>query len=260
MDIATIAGLATGLTLVFLAILSGGSITLFIDVPSLMIVGGGTIAATLTCFPLKTVLSVIGVIKKAILAKMQTSTEIIRTIVKYAEKARKEGMLALEEESENEPNEFLRLGLRLAVDGTDPDLLKRILENDMDALERRHQVGVNMVQTMGTYAPAFGMIGTLVGLVQMLANMSDPGSLGSSMAVALITTFYGALFANAIFLPLATKLKGRSEEELAQREMIVEGIISIQSGDSPRIVEEKLKSFLAPREREALTQAKEKAA
>lgn len=258
MDIATVAGLVTGFTLVFLAILSSGSVNLFIDIPSMMIVGGGTIAATLTCFPIKTVFSVMGVIKKTLLHKLETPPDVIATVVKYAEKARKEGMLALEEESETEPNEFLRMGLRLAVDGTDAELLKRILGNDIEGVERRHQVGVNLVQTMGTYAPAFGMIGTLVGLVSMLANMSDPGALGAGMAVALLTTFYGAMAANAVFLPLAVKLKGRSDEELALRDLIVEGIISIQGGDSPRIVEEKLKSFLAPRERAAMS--KEKAA
>jgi len=257
-DIATVAGLVTGFTLVFLAILSSGSVNLFIDIPSMMIVGGGTIAATLTCFPIKTVFSVMGVIKKTLLHKLETPPDVIATVVKYAEKARKEGMLALEEESETEPNEFLRMGLRLAVDGTDAELLKRILGNDIEGVERRHQVGVNLVQTMGTYAPAFGMIGTLVGLVSMLANMSDPGALGAGMAVALLTTFYGAMAANAVFLPLAVKLKGRSDEELALRDLIVEGIISIQGGDSPRIVEEKLKSFLAPRERAAMS--KEKAA
>lgn len=260
MDIATVAGLVTGFTLVFLAILSGGSVALFIDIPSLMIVGGGTIAASLTCFPLKTVFSVMGIVKKALFHKLETSTDVIATIVGYAEKARKEGMLALEEESESEPNEFLRLGLRLAVDGTDAELLKRILGNDMDGVERRHAVGVSLVQNMGTYAPAFGMIGTLVGLVSMLANMSDPSALGAGMAVALLTTFYGALIANAVFLPLSVKLKGRSDEEMALRELIVEGIISIQGGDSPRIVEEKLKSFLSPGEREAMDKEKEKAA
>jgi chemotaxis protein MotA len=248
-DIATIAGVFTGVTLILLAIVASSPLTTFFDVPSLMITVGGAVAATFISFPLRTVLSMVAVYKKTILHRLETPTQIIQTIVGYAEKARKEGMLALEDESETEPNEFLRMGLRLAVDGTDPQLLHRIMENDIEALGRRHQTGIAVVQTMGTYAPAFGMIGTLVGLVQMLTNMSSPDSLGQGMAVALLTTFYGALMANVFFLPMAAKLKNRSQEEMALRDLVVEGIVSIQSGDSPRVVEEKLKSYLAPKER-----------
>jgi chemotaxis protein MotA len=249
LDIATIAGIFTGVTLILLAIISGSPVTTFIHVPSMMITLGGTVAATFINFPLKTVLGMVAIIKKTVLHKMISPAEVIEKVVKYAEKARKEGMLALEDESENEPNEFLRMGLRLAVDGTDPQLLQRILENDITALQRRHEIGISVMTSMGTFAPAFGMIGTLVGLVQMLSNMDSPDGIGAGMAVALLTTFYGAFMANVFFLPLAGKLRNRSQEELMLRDLIVEGIISIQTGDSPRIVEEKLKSFLAPKDR-----------
>lgn len=259
MDIATIAGIFTGVTLIVLAILSGSPLTTFIHVPSMMITLGGTIAATFINYPLKTVLGVVAIIKKTVLFKSATPTAMIEKIVKYAEKARKEGMLALEDESETETEEFLRLGLRLAVDGTDPGLLQKILDNDINALQRRHEVGISVVTSMGTFAPAFGMIGTLVGLVQMLSNMSSPDGIGAGMAVALLTTFYGAFMANVFFLPLAGKLKNRSAEELMIRDLTVEGIISIQTGDSPRIVEEKLKSFLAPKDRASLKKKKDAA-
>jgi len=157
-----------------------------------------------------------------------------------------------EEDSETEPDVFLAKGLKLAVDGTDPQLLARILETDISALESRHKEGRGIFEAAGMFAPAFGMIGTLIGLVQMLANLSDPSSIGGGMAIALLTTFYGAVVANLIALPLAGKLKARSEEELQSREMIIEGIMSIQSGDSPRIVQEKLKSYLTPAQQTAL--------
>jgi chemotaxis protein MotA len=252
LDIATIAGLLTGVTLILLAIVSGSPITTFIHIPSMMITIGGATAAAFINFPLKTMLGVVAIVKKTVLCKMPSATELIAKVVKYAEKARKEGMLALEDESETEEDEFLRLGLRLAVDGTDPQLLQKIMENDIIALQRRHEVGIGVITSLGTFAPAFGMIGTLVGLVQMLSNMSSPDGIGAGMAVALLTTFYGAFMANVFFLPLAGKLRNRSQEELMLRDLIVEGITSIQTGDSPRVVEEKLKSFLAPKEREAL--------
>ena len=169
-------------------------------------------------------------------------------------------MLALEEDSENETDDFLRKGLRLAVDGTDPQLLEKILETDVEQIENRHSEGAKILSAGGTYAPAFGMIGTLIGLVNMLSNLEDPTQIGAGMATALITTFYGAVLANAVFLPLAGKLETRSKEEMVIKQMIIDGIMAIQSGDSPRIVEEKLKSFLSPTLREKVEAAKEKAA
>jgi chemotaxis protein MotA len=251
-DIATIIGIFGALGLIVWAILMGGSLVLFVNVPSLIMVVGGTVMAILTNYPLARVVGMISIIKKTVLAEANSPEEIIQRIVKYAEQARKEGMLALEEHSENEENEFLRKGLRLAVDGTDPTLLQRILETDIEQQQKRHHEGKKILDAGGVYAPAFGMIGTLVGLVNMLANMEDPSSIGVGMAVALLTTFYGAVMANAIFIPMAGKLQTRSGEEVLVREMIIEGVMGIQSGDSPRIVEEKLKSFLTPAAQRAM--------
>jgi chemotaxis protein MotA len=169
-------------------------------------------------------------------------------------------MLALEEDSESEEDEFLRKGLRLAVDGTDPQLLEKIMATDIAQISARHREGKKILEAGGTFAPAFGMIGTLVGLVNMLASLDDPTSIGAGMATALITTFYGAVLANAFFLPLAGKLEARSEEEILIKEMIIDGIMAIQSGDSPRIVEEKLRSFLPPALRRKMDATKEKQA
>jgi chemotaxis protein MotA len=245
-DIATIIGVVGALGLIVWAILMGGSLILFVNVPSMIMVMGGTVMAIMTNYPLPKVIGMGGIIMKTIMAEANDPAELIQRLVKYAEQARKEGMLALEEHSENEENDFLRKGLRLAVDGTDPALLQRILETDIEQQQKRHLEGKKILDAGGVYAPAFGMIGTLVGLVNMLANMEDPSTIGVGMAVALLTTFYGAVLANCIFIPMAGKLGLRSAEEVIVREMIIEGVMGIQSGDSPRIVEEKLKSYLTP--------------
>lgn len=246
MDLATIGGLVGGAGLILAAILSSGSLGMFIDIPSMLTVIGGSIAALFINFPVGQVLGVVKVVRKAMFHSAEDATEIISKMVGYAERARKEGMLALEEDSETESDKFLAKGLRLAVDGTDPQLLSRIMETDLTALETRHKEGKAIFEQLGMFAPAFGMIGTLIGLVQMLANLSDPSAIGGGMAIALLTTFYGSVIANLVALPIAGKLKARSDEELHSREMIIEGIMSIQSGDSPRIVQEKLKSYLTP--------------
>ena len=238
----------------------GGSLSGFIDMPSVAVVLGGTFGALLVNFPLPRIIGLAGVFKKTFMFKLDDPDEVIGKMVRYAERARREGMLALEEDSENETDDFLRKGLRLAVDGTDPQLLEKILETDVEQIENRHSEGAKVLSAGGTFAPAFGMIGTLIGLVNMLSNLSDPTQIGAGMATALITTFYGAVMANALFLPLAGKLETRSKEEMMIKGMIIDGIMAIQSGDSPRIVEEKLKSFLSPSMREKIDANKEKAA
>ncbi|MFO7653894.1 MAG: motility protein A [Candidatus Krumholzibacteriia bacterium] len=260
MDIATLVGLVLAFALVVWGIILGGSLNQFVDAPSLAIVMGGTIATILINFPIAKVLGLMQVLKKTVLFHVDDPDSIIAKLVSYAERARREGMLALEEQSEDEPDEFLRKGLRLAVDGTDPQLLEKILETDLGQIEARHKEGKSILECGGTFAPAFGMIGTLIGLVNMLSALEDPTSIGAGMATALITTFYGALLANAFFLPLAGKLELRSNEELLLKEMVIEGIMAIQSGDSPRIVEEKLKSFLSPTMRRRVEDRKQKAA
>jgi len=260
LDIATIVGLVIAFGLTVWSILLGGSLSGFIDMPSVAVVVGGTLGALLISFPLSTILGIAGFFKKTFLFALDDPQDVIGKMVKYAERARREGMLALEEDSENETDPFLRKGLRLAVDGTDPQLLENILETDVEQLEARHSNGAKVLSTGGTFAPAFGMIGTLIGLVNMLSNLSDPSQIGAGMATALITTFYGAVMANVIFLPLAGKLETRSKEEMMIKEMIIMGIMAIQSGDSPRIVEEKLKSYLPPAARLKMEEAKDKAA
>ncbi len=260
MDIATLVGLVVAFGLIVWSIMLGGSLNGFIDMPSVAVVLGGTFGALLINFPLPRIVGLAGVFKKTFMFKLDDPDEVIGKMVRYAERARREGMLALEEDSENETDAFLRKGLRLAVDGTDPQLLEKILETDVEQIESRHSEGAKVLSAGGTFAPAFGMIGTLIGLVNMLSNLSDPTQIGAGMATALITTFYGAVMANALFLPLAGKLETRSKEEMVIKGMIIDGIMAIQSGDSPRIVEEKLKSFLSPSMREKIDANKEKAA
>lgn len=249
MDISTIIGIVSGLFLVFFSIMSQGSVKLFFDMASLMIVMGGTIAATLISYRLSDVVGVVGVVKNAFLHKTPDPAETIKTIVRFAEMARKEGILYLEREMEKIDDPFLKQGVQLAADGTEPELMRTILGTEISYQQERHDLGQGTFSTMGTYAPAFGMIGTLIGLVLMLANMEDPSSIGPAMAVALRTTFYGALLANLFFLPIAGKLKTRSSQEVMLKELILEGVLSIQSGDNPRIVEQKLASFIAPKQR-----------
>ncbi|MEA2062225.1 MAG: motility protein A, partial [Gemmatimonadota bacterium] len=180
--------------------------------------------------------------------------ETIATLVSFAERARREGILALERHMEEIEDEFLSKGIQLAVDGTEPELMRSILTTELDYMERRHTNGAGILTTAGALAPAFGMCGTLIGLVLMLLTMSDPSTIGPKMAVALITTFYGAILANLFFIPLSNKLKRRSEEEVLVKELMIEGILSIQSGDNPRIVEQKLTSFISPKLRRAIVE------
>lgn len=256
MDIATVIGILLGLSLVLGAILMGGGATAFINIPSLMITFGGTVAATLISHPLQKVIGTISVVQKAFFHKAPEPFRIITMLTEFATKARKDGMLALESDIEKIEDNFLKKGMQMAVDGTSPELIKVILETDLNYLEDRHREGQGLFQTMGTYAPAFGMIGTLIGLIQMLRTMEDPSTIGTGMAVALLTTFYGALAANLVFLPIAGKLKSRSNEELLLKQLMIEGILSLQSGDNPRVVEEKLKAFLSPKLRNEMAAAK----
>lgn len=246
MDITTIVGLIAGFTLIVMGILSGGTMSAFIDPPSLLITLGGTLAGTLINHPLNQMVGLVSVGMKSFFWSSLPSTELIEKIVGFAETARREGILALEQAVQEVDDAFMSTGIRLAVDGTEPELIQTILETELSFVEERHKAGANMFTYMGSAGPAFGMIGTLVGLVNMLQNLDDPSALGPGMATALITTFYGAVVANLIFIPISGKLKIRSAEELLQKRMIMEGIMSIQSGDNPRIVEQKLATFIAP--------------
>ena len=246
MDLASFIGLIVGVAFVMIAIMTGGNIALFINLPSIMIVGGGTIGSTLINYPLSEVLGVFKVVKKAFLHKEESPLGIIDDLVKFAETARREGILSLEQKATTLDDEFLKNGINLAVDGTEPEHIKEIMTTEVNYIAERHKTGASIFEAMGTYAPAFGMIGTLIGLIQMLSSMNDPSTIGPSMAIALLTTLYGAFAANLIFLPIAGKLKSRSAGEILLKELCIEGIMSIQSGDNPRVVESKLKAFMSP--------------
>lgn len=252
MDLASIIGILTGFGLFIAAIGLGGSLKTFWDPASLLIVLGGTTAATLVNYPMVHILGMFKVLSKAFVKKSASPKEFIELLVRFAEKARREGLLALEEESAEVGDPFLQKGIQLVVDGTDPELVRNVLETELAFLSDRHKGGQSIFQTMGSLAPAFGMIGTLIGLIEMLRNLDDPNAIGPGLATALMTTFYGAVLANLIFIPVAGKLGVKSQEEILLKEVMIEGILSIQAGDNPRIVGEKLKAFLAPKVRDNL--------
>jgi len=249
MDLATILGMVISFGLVCAAILAGGSPMLFVDLPSMFIVFGGTLGATLTQYPLATFLRVGKVIQKTLVTRTQPTAMIIDQFMDYANRARREGILALESILGGLDNAYLKKGLQLTVDGLEPDAIQAIMETEIDNTEARHEVGIEMASAMAAYAPAFGMIGTSVGLVQMLQNLDDPSKIGPAMAIALITTFYGAVLANIVFMPIVGKLKHRSREEIKIMEMQMEGVLGISRGENPRILMEKLNSFQPPKER-----------
>jgi len=252
MDIATIVGLLAGIALVMITIVLGGNVAIFINVPSFVMVVGGTMAATLINFPLSDVLSVFNTAKNSFIQRASTTERIIEKLVEFATVARREGILALESHAADAGDEFLHKSVQLAIDGTAPELIKDILTTEIAFMEDRHVMGQSIIGAMAAFSPAFGMIGTLIGLVAMLATLDDPSKIGAGMAIALLTTLYGALLANLIFLPIVGKLKVRTAHELLQKEIIIEGILSIQSGDNPRVVEQKLKAFVSPVVRERI--------
>lgn len=252
MDLATLIGLVAGFLLIIITVVLSADIGMFINIPSAVVVLGGTTAAVLVNFPMSHVVSVVGVVKNAFLHKEVQTDTLITKMVEFATVARREGILALESHVSSAGDEFLGTSVQLAIDGTSPELIKDILTTEIAFMEDRHNMGVSILDSAGTFAPAFGMIGTLIGLVAMLANMDDPSQIGPAMAVALLTTLYGAVLANLVFLPCAGKLKVRTANELLQKEVVIEGILSIQSGDNPRVVEQKLKAFVSPAARERI--------
>lgn len=253
MDIATIVGIISAFGLVLVAIFMGGGIQLFINIPALMIVVGGTLGATMINYPLREVFGVFNVVKNALFTKNISINNLLASFIDFARKSRKEGILALEAEMKNVKDEFLKKGVQLSIDGLEPQEISTILETEVDFIRSRHQLGAEVFTTMGTFAPALGMIGTLIGLVQMLQTLDDPSAIGPAMAVALLTTFYGSIIASIICLPIAGKLKTRSKEEVLSKEMAVQGIISLSNGDNPRILEQKLMAFIPPNQREPVS-------
>lgn len=252
MDIASLLGIVVAVgAVVFAVTAGGGSFAAFVDLPALACVVGGCAAALLLCFPLRTVGRIVRVTKVAFLRAPPDPAAVVATLVDLAETARREGLLALELRLPELSDPFLVLGVQMAVDGSPPEMIEEVLRSEMDAVALRHRTGKNLFDQLGKYGPAFGMIGTLLGLVIMLGNMTDPDSIGPGMAVALLTTLYGAVLANGFFLPLAEKLNGLSRHELTTMEAILKGVLAIQAGDHPWIVARKLNAFLPPERRSA---------
>ncbi len=242
MDISTIIGLVTAFGFIFFAI--GSALGAFIDVDSIAIVVGGTIGVMFVRFPLSQITGIVPVMMKTLFVKLESPEEMIRKIISLSVEAKKNGILGLEKVKID--NAFLKKGVQLAIDGVEPELIEAVLHIDITATELRHDNGNKMMVAAGDASPAFGMIGTLIGLVLMLQNMDDPKAIGPSMAVALLTTLYGSMIANVFFLPLADKLQYYHDEESIIKRLIVNGILSIANGDHPAVVQEKLASFLKP--------------
>jgi chemotaxis protein MotA len=254
MDKAALLGLLGGGAIVAWSIwVAGASYTAFWDSPSAIMVVGGTIASALTAFPMRALVNLPRVARKAVFARTREIEPVIRQFVEFAEIARRDGILSLEHRLDDVDDPFLKLGLQLVIDGTDPGVTESILRSEMTALAGRHRNGKFLFETLNKFAPAWGMTGTLVGLVIMLGNMADPNSIGPGMAVALLTTLYGALLSNVVCSPIVDKLVCFSRWELEAREIMLRGILSIQVGDNPRILEQKLRTFLAPDERRAIS-------
>jgi chemotaxis protein MotA len=250
MDIATIVGVLLGFMVITTAIVAGGGWQMFIHLPSLGITVGGMLCATLIHFSLPQFLGIFSVVKKTIVTKIPPPSELIQKMVNYTAINRRDGALALEQEISKIDDLFFIKGLRMLVDGQEAESMRDIMSLEIQNLQDRHSTGKKILEFMGAAAPAFGMIGTLIGLIQMLRNLDSPESIGGGMAVALLTTFYGALTANLVFLPLAGKLGIYSKAESTAMEMIAEGICAIAQGDNPTAVREKMQVFISQNRRE----------
>lgn len=248
MEKTTIIGIGAGLACIIISIAMSGDVMSFVDIPSIFIVFGGVIASTIVSYPGKSLKTLKTVYMNAFKTKKIDLNEDIEMIIRIANIARREGLLALEDAMEDVDNPFLKKGIMLIVDGADTELVKNILETEITFIQERHGQGQAIILSMASYAPAFGMIGTLIGLINMLKDLSDVDALGPGMAVALITTFYGVVLANLVFTPIAKKLKAQSDSEALQKELYMEGLLSIQDGENPRIIKDKLTSFIARRE------------
>lgn len=248
MDFTTLVGFVVGFSLVVGAIALGGPMDIFINFPSMMIVLGGTFAATCVNFPPSVIFQSVAAGIKIFSSRHSTPNEVVNSLVKLAELSRREGLLALEHIKTD--NATMKKACQLIADNADPDLIAETLRIEISSMKRRHATSQDVFKRMAIFAPAFGMIGTLIGLAQMLTRLQDPAAIGPSMAVAILTTFYGALLSNLIFLPVAGKLKSRSQQEALNLEIIFEGAKSILENNNPRFVYEKLSSFVPPRERQ----------
>jgi chemotaxis protein MotA len=254
-DLSTIVGLSVGFTVLVIGIFwAGGSPIGFVSISSIFITIIGSYCALMVANPLSRVLGIMRYFRLTLRIPNYEEERIISQLVTFSEKARREGLLALEDDLEEVEDEFLRKGIQLVVDGTDPDIIKNILYNELNQIQARHAIGIGIFDDWFKIAPAFGMIGTLIGLITMLAQIEDKSAIGIGMSTALMTTLYGATMAYLVFLPVKRKLEDRDNSESLVKEIMIEGILSIQSGDNPRILEEKLLAFLPPLRREAVRQ------
>ncbi len=252
MDLASLLGIILGFVMLFFGILSSAGISgmyEYLDMPSAIITFGGAFSCTLASVSMQNFIDGLKSFTLIFKQSSENTSEMIRKIIELSNIARKEGLLSLEEASADLDEPFLKKGILLIVDGTDPELVRAIMETELISIEGRHKDVIGFWDTLGAMGPAWGMIGTLVGLVDMLYHMEDPSTLGPAMAVALITTLYGSILANWICIPVSNKLKADNASETQQKEVMIEGLLSIQAGENPRVIEEKLKSFLAPKDR-----------
>lgn len=250
MDLTTILGLVIGIGALLLSvILEGGHIASLFSVPAFVMIAGGTIGATAIGFTVEELKTVPTLMRIAFKDEKHDVSSLIATLVSFAEKARREGLLALEEDLNGIEDKFLKKGMQLVIDGTDAELVRSIMETELAFIQERHHKGASIFDAAGGYAPTMGIIGTVMGLVHVLGNLSDTESLGPAIATAFLATLYGIFSANILFLPIAGKLKNRSAHQVLVYEVTLEGILSVQAGDNPRIVEEKLEAFLAPTKR-----------
>lgn len=253
MDLGTLLGLLLAVGMIAASVvMSGGSPRAFYDSAAIATVCGGMLAALLLCYPLSTVARLPAVLLRLLFPKVTDTRALIEELTKLAEIARRDGMLAIEHRSAEISHPFIRLGVELAVDGTRPEMLEEVLRSEIDSLAQRHREGKGMLDQLGRSAPAFGLIGTLLGLIVMLGNISDPSSIAGGMAVALITTLYGAVLSTASLLPMAEKLAYYSRQEIVSREIIIRGILAIQAGEHPRLIAQRLQVYLPPSQRNVL--------
>ncbi|WP_428035151.1 flagellar motor protein PomA [Amphritea sp.] len=247
MDIATLIGILGGFGIVIAAMVTGGDVGVFVNVPSLLIVVGGSLFVVLMKFPLTHFLGLAKVAGKAFKFKSVKPEDIIAETVELADAARKGGLLSLEDKEVS--SDFMQRGIQLLVDGHDPDIVRTLLNKEKTLTSERHEYGSDIFKAIGDVGPGMGMIGTLIGLVQMLSNMSDPKSIGPAMAVALLTTLYGAMMATMFALPVSDKLDARKAEEELNQSLIIDGLLAIQAGQNPRVIEQMLRNYLPENKR-----------
>lgn len=245
MDIATVIGFILAVALIVGSMVMGKApLSAYWDAPSVMVVIGGSLAACLMCFPLKSMLTAPKIMMKVALNKPESLADLVKQLVELAETARRDGLLALENKIPEIRNTLVQMGIQMAVDGVSPEMVEEVLRTEVVSFANRHKEGKAIMDQLGRFAPAYGMIGTLMGLIMMLSDMSDPSGIGAGMAVALITTLYGAIAANVVFSPFAEKLGLLSKREQMAAEIAIRGVLAIQSGESPRAIDQKLQTFI----------------